>query len=172
MGRCLIQAKDQMIQSVKADAANRELAADKLFDEIAAAAEVLETTDEVFAAAEKRRTVGNPPGKPTSLGDQISWEALLSEVEDETDLHIISKDGDFASDLSADAVMPVLAAEWTEKNGGALALLEELRPFLNNNFPGVKLAIDIEKTEAIEQLVETGNFALTHSSISKRKDAF
>jgi hypothetical protein len=55
-----------------------------------------ETNDE-FERARRRRERGNPPGKPTDpLGDQLTWEQLLTHVAGRSDLWIISGDSDFS----------------------------------------------------------------------------
>ncbi|PIF59815.1 PIN domain-containing protein [Flavobacterium sp. 2] len=49
-----------------------------------------------FEDAQKRREIGNPPGKRTDpLGDQLSWEQLLSIIPKIKKLWIISNDRDY-----------------------------------------------------------------------------
>ena len=110
-------------------------------------------------------SLGNPPGKPGSMGDRINWEILLEQVADSTDLHLISKDGDFGSPLLA-APNGYLIDEWQTKKGGNLALHDQLKPFLAQHFPQIQLAIDVEKRVAIERLINSGSFAMTHGAIS------
>lgn len=48
--------------------------------------------------ARKQKERGNPPGKQNSpLGDQVSWEQLLSRCKDKPQLWIISKDSDYGT---------------------------------------------------------------------------
>ena len=48
--------------------------------------------------ARERREHGNPPGKGTDpLGDQLNWEQLLSQLQSNRGLWIISRDSDFAT---------------------------------------------------------------------------
>jgi len=165
----IAKAKDHLIQMVKADAATRQLPADLLFDQIIDKSELIAVSDALYLKALKRRNSGNPPGKSTSLGDQISWECLLEVVPANTDLHIVSQDGDFSSDLIPSDVNPFLADEWKKKNGGQLLLKEQLRPFLKNKFPTIELAIDVEKEEAINGLINSGSFSWTHTQVAKLK---
>ena len=53
-------------------------------------------TPEELESARFRREIGNPPGKARdTLGDQISWTQLLSNVTDKDELWIVTSDGDF-----------------------------------------------------------------------------
>lgn len=57
-----------------------------------------DATEMEIAKARNRRERGNPPGKKADpLGDQVSWEQVLSVLAVETpkDLWIVSRDGDF-----------------------------------------------------------------------------
>jgi hypothetical protein len=59
----------------------------------------IKATPEEMQRARDRKEVGNPPGKPSQpLGDQITWEQLLSHCKHHkvSKLWIISRDGDFA----------------------------------------------------------------------------
>jgi hypothetical protein len=88
------------IDRAKIEATHLEINADWLVQAIFAVAEVIKTTPEILAAAQIRAAVGNPPGKPGSLGDRLNWEHLLARVPPGASLHIVSKDGDFGSPLS------------------------------------------------------------------------
>jgi hypothetical protein len=99
------------------------------------------------------------------MGDRINWEILLEQVADGTDLHLISKDGDFGSPLLA-AANSYPIDEWQTKKGGNLALHDQLKPFLAQHFPQIHLAIDVEKRVAIERLINSGSFAMSHRAIS------
>src|SRR5713226_9825700 len=48
--------------------------------------------------ARTRKERGNPPGKKSDpLGDQLSWEQILSRCQDKPRLWIITKDSDYAT---------------------------------------------------------------------------
>ena len=54
-------------------------------------------TPEEIERARTRKERGNPPGKPeNTLGDQLTWEQLLSACHDKTKLWIISNDSDYS----------------------------------------------------------------------------
>jgi hypothetical protein len=161
----MLKAKDEAIQQAKKEAEDNSLAADKLFESIQSASGIINRTKPDLERAQLRMTLGNPPGKEGSLGDAINWEILLRTVADNVDLHIISKDGDFRSALSA-APNRFLADEWQNKKMGTLFLHDQLKPFLAEYFPGIKLAVDAEKRAAMDKLISSPNFATTHSAVS------
>lgn len=168
----LQKSRDALLKQAKADAESRKLAADETFDNLINEANLITTSQDIVAAAQTRKIVGNPPGKKDSHGDQINWEALLAGVPEKYDLHLVSKDGDFASPLNATQPHYFLKSEWANKKGGTLFLHEELRPFLNSHFPGVSLATDVERHAAVESLENTGAFATTHTAIAKLEGLF
>lgn len=156
------EARSALVEKARLEADKKELRADKTFAEILGAAPAIDADDAHYLRAMKRRNVGNPPGKSDSVGDQLSWEILLSNVPNATDLHIVSNDGDFESDLIPGKAHQFLIDEWAEGNGGTLHLHSELRPFLNANFPDIKLAVDIEKADYILGLKASETFSATH----------
>jgi PIN domain-containing protein len=89
-------AKASLSQKITEEIQKGDLRADQLIDQLAEHSTVVETTDDHVAHATFRRDVGNPPGKPETLGDQINWECLLDAVPENTDLHIVSTDEDFS----------------------------------------------------------------------------
>lgn len=161
----LSKAKDEAIQQAKKEAKDGSIAADTLFEDISNAAIIINTTNKIYEAATRRMNLGNPPGKVGSLGDRINWEILLEEVPEDTDLHLISKDGDFGSPL-LDAPNSYLVDEWRIKKNSSLHLHDQLKPFLVQYFPQIQLAIDVEKRVALDRLINSGSFATTHNSIS------
>ncbi len=162
----LLKARDDAIQLAKKEAETNSIAADILFAEIAKAAGLIRMTNKILAAATRRMNLGNPPGKPGSLGDRVNWETLLEKAPDGTDLHLISKDGDFGSPLQTGAPDGYLVEEWRSRKHGRLALHDQLKPFLAQFFPHIQLAIDVEKRAALDHLINSGNFATTHAAIS------
>lgn len=158
--------RDQMITRAKDEAQVKALGADKLFAEILDASPPTDVDNAVFSAAINRRLKANPPGKYPSVGDQIHWEALLRDVPQEADLHIVSKDGDFESPLIKGTAHPFLVDEWKRRKSGVLYLHTELRPFLNSKFPDINLAVDVEKNAAVARLVGSVFFSETHTAIA------
>lgn len=59
-------------------------------------ATAVQHTDDEMKRARRRRELGNPPGKPMDpLGDQLTWEQLLTRFEGKSRLWIISRDNDY-----------------------------------------------------------------------------
>ncbi len=55
-------------------------------------------TQEELQRARERREFGNPPGKASSpIGDQLTWEQILSHFRGKRRLWIISRDGDYGT---------------------------------------------------------------------------
>jgi predicted nucleic acid-binding protein len=160
----LLKAKDDAITQAQKEAAEGAMAADTLFRELVDAAGVVKVTAKVYEAATRRMALGNPPGKQGSLGDRINWEILLAHAPQGADLHIVSRDGDFASPLLP-APNSFLLDEWSNKTNGILHLHDQLKPLLKKHFPHIKLAIDAERRAAVEKLTMSGNFATTHAAV-------
>jgi hypothetical protein len=58
----------------------------------------IDHTPEEIERARKRKERGNPPGKQAApLGDQLTWEQLLSHFQGKSRLWIISRDSDYFS---------------------------------------------------------------------------
>jgi len=121
--------RSQLVSLALADASNETLASDGLIRAVIQKATIYPEDQSVFAIALQRMHKGNPPGKSGSVGDQFNWETLLKEVPD-GDLHIVSKDGDYASLLNKARPHPSLEAEWLCNKGGHVHIYGELRAFL------------------------------------------
>ena len=159
------KARDALVNQATAEAIEKRFAADTLFAEIVSAAGTIKVTDDIVARADYRRLRGNPPGKDATLGDQINWECLLDAAPDGITLNIVSKDGDYASKLDG-GIRQFLMEEWEKLKKGHITLHSEIKPFLNHSFPDIKLAVDVEKQEAVSRLVQSGSFQTTHEAIS------
>lgn len=121
--------RSQLVSLALADASNETLASDGLIRDVFDKATKYPENEDVFAVALQRMQKGNPPGKNGSMGDQYNWETLLKEVP-KGDLHIVSKDGDYASLLNKSRPHPSLESEWGLKKEGHLHIYSELRAFL------------------------------------------
>ena len=121
--------RSQLASLALADASNETLASDGLIRAVFDRATKYPEDQGIFAIALQRMQKGNPPGKNGSVGDQYNWETLLKEVP-EGDLHIVSKDGDFASLLNKNRPHPSLESEWGERKSGHLHIYSDLRAFL------------------------------------------
>jgi DNA-directed RNA polymerase subunit M/transcription elongation factor TFIIS len=68
--------------------------------------------------AKFRKEIGNPPGKPNDpLGDQLSWEMLLSSLENTDMLYIVSTDRDYFAEHKEKLYLnPILYDDIKTKN--------------------------------------------------------
>jgi hypothetical protein len=73
----------------------------------------LKTSDKIFAKAQRRKLLGNPPCSPDkyTIGDEIIWELLLG-LED--DLVVVTRDNTYEENF------PVLADEYRQVTGHKL----------------------------------------------------
>lgn len=163
----LQQARDKIVERARKDAIERALPADAIFKNIIDTAKVIKISDAVLQLSNRRRLIGNPPGKKESVGDQINWEILLEKVDNGQDLHIVSNDGDYSSPLAKDRMHQFLEDEWLKKKSAKVHLHRQLRPFLNKHFADLKFATDIEKQIAVEKLAYSGSFSSTHSAVAE-----
>jgi hypothetical protein len=152
---------------VDVDITAKRLLADGLISGIFSKSTAIETSPAVFAAASMRLAIGNPPGKPGSIGDAINWTILLETVPESEDLHLISEDGDFFSALNDKAAHPFLEEEWKMRKHSQLHVYRTLSDFMTLHFDGVAFSFDKAKDSLIDNLVNTASFVGTHSVIAQ-----
>jgi hypothetical protein len=121
--------RNQLVSLALADASNQTLKIDALLRSLFEEASKYAEDNVVFALALQRMQKANPPGKNGSVGDQYNWEVLLRQVPS-GDLHIVSRDGDYASLLNKSRPHPSLEVEWKGKKEGLLHIYPDLRSFL------------------------------------------
>jgi hypothetical protein len=160
-------ARKVLTEKARAQADARELLADQLFKRVAAQAQVIPVDDNAYAAAEKRARLGNPPGKtgPT-IGDELNWELLLAKVPNGSDLHVITKDSDYASKLNPTQPKVFLTDEWATVKKGNLYIHEQISLFFKTNYPDEDFSLEIEKRSSIESLIRSTSFASTHAAVA------
>ncbi|WP_439125494.1 MAG: PIN domain-containing protein [Pseudomonas rhizophila] len=112
-------AKKTLIANATGLALQNDLPVDKKITEIFNKSQKYGEDDATFKLAIERSQRGNPPGKGESVGDRYNWEVLLKHVP-AGDLHIVSKDGDYASPLANLDKRTVkakryLSEEWSKK---------------------------------------------------------
>lgn len=107
---------EAFIKRLEDDVRKRNLVADSLISSIFDAAEKILIDDALVQQAELRVARGMPPGKNGSIGDAIHWLSLLAGHK-EKDLYLISRDGDFVSDLGLQ-FREILLDEWKDKVKG------------------------------------------------------
>ena len=161
------QKLSSLTKKVTDDVTGSTLKADQKIKELFAKSKVIETTNELVAKARFRMDVRNPPGKDGSLGDAINWEGLLESVEDNQKLYLIADDKDYYSVLDEYKLKEFLSDEWKDKKTEEVVFYRRLSQFFKDHYPDIKLATELEKELAIRNLVNSGNFANTHSAISK-----
>ena len=151
---------------IEKDVKNSTLAADSVIDNILKNSAISKRTGVSLEKASLRMSIGNPPGKKGSIGDAINWEILLDVVESGKDLHIISADGDFYSQIYEDLPNPFLSEEWGKKKNSKLFVYKNLSSFMKKHFDGVAFSFDSNKEVLIDSLSQSGSFARTHDIIS------
>ena len=132
------------------------------------------SSDELQRARE-RRDLGNPPGKITNpIGDQLTWEQILTHFKDKKRLWIISRDGDYGTVYSGKGFLNRFLYDELCKITSApeVYLFEDIVEGINHfvDTTGVKAEQRLTPEEAEE--IEKEEKALPHlnqSSESMRK---
>jgi len=125
-------AKKTLIANATGLALQNDLPIDKKITEIFNKSNKYDEDDATFKLAIERSQRGNPPGKGESVGDRYNWEVLLKHVP-AGDLHIVSKDGDYASPLANLDKRTVkakryLSEEWSKKkDDGSLHIYTNIK---------------------------------------------
>lgn len=160
----------QLLTRANTDISSKKLAADVLIESMFKNTPLLRTTKAIYASAERRAGVGNPPGKSGSLGDAINWELLLKCVPKGEELYVISDDSDFYSQIEKERAHPFLEEEWKRRKKSQLHCYRTLSVFLRDHFAGVKLSLDPEKKALIDALGRSGSFAGTHALVAQLEE--
>ena len=103
--------RNRLLNSLNDAIRENALTADLLIREVFDRGTACPATVEITARANQRMLRGSPPGKGKSLGDAINWESLLVSVPQGEDLHLLSADGDYASDLDSSHLSQFLNRE-------------------------------------------------------------
>ncbi len=154
---------DKLLEAIK----NKNLKADDEVDFLFSHSVSLESTQEIYSLAQKRTFERKPPGKNNSAGDAIIWETLLSEVPVGEDLFFVSGDVDYASPLNDRVLSDYLRQEWIEKKSSNIFFFNRLSSFFATKYPQIKLATELERVISVGNLINSGSFQTTHSSIAK-----
>ncbi|MFA8443441.1 PIN domain-containing protein [Yoonia sp.] len=162
------QHKD-LITALQSKIESNSLEADLLIKDLFDSASNVEIDADLIAKAQLRQMMNNPPRKrKDSIGDSLHWEALL-DLDQVYDFHIVSRDGDFASELTPSKLKDFLCAEWAKKHGAnrKIELHKSLGDFFRRKFPHIRLSEETEKNALISQLLYSPNFATTHDVIER-----
>jgi hypothetical protein len=157
----------ELLTKIERDVEAKLLKADDVINELIALATHIPCDDEILARARSRHQLGNPPGKRDSIGDAVNWEALVVRVRGEEDLYFVSADRDFSSPLDAERFNEYLALEWEDNKGGEIRFFKRLSGFLNEQYPDIKLAEELEKDLLIRSLAASGTFKRTHDVVAR-----
>lgn len=156
-----------LLQEARAGALRQELQADGLVQELFGIAKHIPETEEISRAAHDRHLRGNPPGKKDSIGDALNWECLLVAVPDGEDLVLVTADKDYISKLDGTTLDAFLVEEWRDRKGSTITVHESLTALFKAHYPNIRLAADLERNLAIEELITSGNFRSTHLAIQR-----
>ncbi len=161
------EAHHDLLERIRSAAASQLLKADTVIQDLLAAGKPISTSDEILQRARSRVDRGNPPGKAGSLGDAINWECLLQEVPSETDLVLVSGDGDFASALDPDELNPFLAMEWRAQKTSVVTFFRRLSDFLREEAPYIRISESDEVNALIAELATSPSFSSTHEIVAR-----
>lgn len=109
-GKHILQRMSEIVQNIKKVNEEVDALALGIMEQISCSEdEVSKALAPIFAKAaahspaelqraRDRRELGNPPGKPANpLGDQLTWEQILTQFKGKKRLWIISRDGDYGT---------------------------------------------------------------------------
>lgn len=170
-----LSARGELLAEVEANAAARTFRADALMASIFEKATRIETAPYLVDRAQQRLSLGNPPGKPGSLGDRLNWECLLAQVPDGNDLYLLTRDGDFLTSFPSLAPSMFLVSEWRERKQGDIQHYKGIKPFAKHvdgtlvfeaeHVPA--FVINAARTDAINELLASYSFSQTHGAIAQ-----
>ncbi|MBS3915831.1 MAG: DUF4935 domain-containing protein [Bacteroidetes bacterium] len=151
--------KSKLLEKVKDHSFKKELGADRIIEELFDRAEKHESTFELIESAKRRCDLGRPPGKKSSLGDAINWITLIERVPSGEDLHFISDDKDYFSEIDTSKFKDYLVEEWSREKGSNIYCYRKMSDFFKKKFPEIKIASEYEKDVLIQELARRGSFA-------------
>jgi predicted nucleic acid-binding protein len=157
----------ELLNAVDFDVTFDKLKADTIISELFKLAKHIPCDSSLVQRARDRFELGNPPGKNGSLGDAVNWEALISAVLENADLHFITDDKDYCSALNEEAFNEFLLHEWRTRHRSKLLFYKRLSGFFKEHFPDIKLATELEKDLLIQAFAKSGSFASTHLQVAK-----
>lgn len=162
----------QIVKDLEKDIQNQSLAADELVRDLFSKSKDLEVNEAVISRAKDRMLWNNPPRKSKdSIGDALHWETLLT-LDAGWDFHLVSRDGDFASEVNTSDLKEYLSREWrsTYNEYANVNLYSSLAGFFRQNYPQIKLSDEAQKNALIERLNDSPNFSTTHDVIAELKE--
>ena len=164
--KCIKEYK-ALLEVLENNIANESLQADALITQVFTVSLTPPITDEIIAAARTRIDLGNPPGKPNSIGDAINWEILLDSVPNGQDLYVVSKDSDFRSPRNKEKFNSYLEKEWNSTKNSDLHFFTTLADACKSLSLNVRLSEYIDKSNSIRDFAFSPNFQSTHMAVTK-----
>jgi len=161
------EAHNRLVRALGEKISANDLPADHLITSIFRNAAAIELSSDILDRAQLRMSLANPPGKVGSLGDALHWECLLT-IDSGYGMRIVSRDGDFASELRPKEIKVLLSREWAGHfgKGASIKLYKSLSEFFRDEFPDIRISDEAAKNELISQLRLSPNFATTHSIVA------
>jgi predicted nucleic acid-binding protein len=103
--------------------------------------------------ARLRKELGNPPGKRGDpLGDQLSWEQLISTVNDEDDVWIVSRDSDYLFCFGKEITLnPYLYDEFVKQRSGNVFAFQDLSSALQHYKSYAEPMLDLPPPEDLDR---------------------
>ena len=158
---------DKWNDSIHEDIVSVTTPADKVIMALFGSVTIVENDSDTIEKAITRHLLGNPPGKKDSYGDAINWELLLKVIPENEDLYFISSDNDYASKLDKSKMNSYLLIEWRNEKNAKVVFYKSVVDFLKEHFKDIELKTEKEKEDLIEGLLQSSNFATTHTIISE-----
>lgn len=150
--------KKNLLDKIVIEIDNHTLKADSIMNQLIVTAGVIEQNDEIIKDAKQRFDLGNPPGKKNSYGDALNWITLMRNIYTGEDIHFISDDKDYFSEIDNTKFNNYLLKEWRTLKASNLYFFKSLPDFFKHHYPQIKLASDIQKDIYIERLKASGSF--------------
>lgn len=167
----LSEVRKKIVKLYKNRILNPKSKINQKINKIFGLAKPIQEDNAVLQRAHYRTLRGSPPRKRnSSFGDAIIWEAILEHCGSD-DVIIVSGDGDFESQLSANKgdIHEVLRHEWDQKNKTSIKLYTTLGKFINDQLPKERKPIP---SESIKEEEEINRIALTSSAILSPFNSF
>lgn len=162
--------KTNLREKLLHDSIGGKLKADHIIEKLLSAGINIPHRNEILDRARSRFDLGNPPGKRKSYGDAVNWEALLEDIPEQQDIHFVSADEDYVSDLDKSLFSPFLLDEWETRKKTNLYFFSHLSEFFKSKFPGIKLASELEKELLLADLSTSSSPQFTYQLLLQLLD--
>lgn len=130
-----------MKQNAKSNVMQEAALPKSVVDELFSSATLIRHNHEQVSRAMNRKSLGNPPGKNSSVGDSLIWESLLDSTPPNEDLHFVGFDKDFRSKMDDSRFADFLVKEWRTKKGSAIIPYQKLGEYTKKRIPEIENTI-------------------------------